>query len=177
MVAVQAGVSRRDGGPHSAAGILLLESESVHDGSPPEVLVVLSSFEDKSRPPEAGELDAGLGRSARAWKQLVAGVARRHAPIEAVWNFAGAKFGWSLRLRRNDRVLLYLIPQGGHFLVGVVLGEKAVKGARESGLPSAVLELIDAARPYAEGRGIRIPVSRAADLDVVLDLVALKLAR
>jgi hypothetical protein len=92
------------------------------------------------------------------------------------WNFPGAKYGWSLRLKRKDRVTLYLIPQAGHFLVGVVLGEKAVKAAHECGLPDVVLSQIDNAPRYAEGRGIRLPVTGRDDLFAVQKLAAVKMA-
>lgn len=142
----------------------------------PVILLALSAFDDTTHRPEPSALEATLGKSARAWARLIAEMAKVHGPIDEVWNFAGAKFGWSLRLKRNDRILLYLIPQAGQFLVGVILGEKAVKAARASDLPAEILELIEAARPYAEGRGIRFPAKRKSDVDTALRLVALKVA-
>ncbi len=139
--------------------------------------MALSIFDDKSQEPVDADLQAALGRSARLWERLVVAVGVDYAPIVASWNFAGAKFGWSLRLKQKDRVVLYLIPQAKHFLVGVVLGEKAVQAAHDAGLPAEVVAMIDAARPYAEGRGIRWPVRAARDIEVVRTLAALKLAR
>ena len=139
--------------------------------------MALSSLDDGSHVPSQTEVDESLGPSARLWARLVAGVAKVHAPIEQVWTFSGPKYGWSLRLKRKDRVVLYLIPQLGHFLVGVVLGEKAVRAAREADLPAAVLEAMESARPYAEGRGIRVPVRDAEDVQAAMKLAALKMAR
>ena len=70
-----------------------------------------------------------------------------------------------------------MTPQLGHFMVGVVLGERAAKAAHEAGLPDGVLALIDNAPAYAEGRGIRVPVTSEDDLAPVRQLVAIKLAR
>jgi hypothetical protein len=137
----------------------------------------LSSLDDGSHVPSRTEVDDSLGSSARLWARLVAGVAKVHAPIEQAWTFSGPKYGWSLRLKRKDRVVLYLIPQLGHFLVGVVLGGKAVLAAREADLPASVLEAIDGARPYAEGRGIRVPVRDVEDVRAAMKLAALKMAR
>ena len=137
--------------------------------------VALSAFDDKSRPPKPGELKTVLGGTAGLWRELVAHVTESHGPIAGLWNFAGAKFGWSLRLKRNDRVVLYMTPQAGHFLVGVVLGDKAVERAHELGLPEAVLKLIDDAPGYAEGRGIRLTVATRDDLCNVERLAAVKL--
>lgn len=137
--------------------------------------MALSAFADKSRPPERAALDQVLGASAGLWQELVSHVTERHAPITEQWNHAGAKYGWSLRLKRKDRIVLYLTPQAGSFLVGVVLGEKAVKAARDSGLPEAVLALVEAAPRYAEGRGLRLTVTRDEDLIAVQKLAAAKM--
>ncbi len=136
--------------------------------------MALSAFDDKAHFPERKELATTLGESARLWQDLVSRVAKDHAPIDEVWNFAGVKYGWSLRLKQKERILLYLTPQVGRFLVGIVLGERAVAAVRQVGLPKAILELIDAAKPYAEGRGIRFPVTTSEDVEAVLKLVAAK---
>ena len=138
--------------------------------------MALSALDDRTRRPERAALDGVLGRAAGFWHELVTEVARGHAPVTQQWNFAGAKNGWSLRLRHRERVILYLTPQEGRFLVGVVLGEKAARAAREGGEPQSVRALIEAAPRYAEGRGIRFTVSRAADLRTARRLVALKMA-
>ena len=149
------------------------------DGLTPEggLRVALSAFDDKSRPPAPGELAAVLGRALGTWDDLIAHVEATYPPIIQQWNFAGAKFGWSLRLKCKDRVVLYMTPQAGAFLLGLVLGEKAAQAAREMDLPDSVLPLIDAAPRYAEGRGIRLPVVTGDDLAAVRALAALKMAK
>jgi hypothetical protein len=137
--------------------------------------MALSAFEDKGKKPEAKELDRVLGASAALWKQLVDDIGRSHPPIAEVWNFAGTKSGWSLRLKRKDRVVLHMTPQSGHFLVGIVLGDKAAKAAHGGGLPAAVVGLIDSAPRYAEGRGIRLPVVSPEDLHAAEKLAAIKM--
>ncbi len=139
--------------------------------------MALSAFDDKSKAPAPEELDAALGDAAGPWARLAARVAEAHAPITEQWNFSGAKFGWSLRLKQKERIVLYLTPQRGCFLAGVVLGEKAVTAAREAGLPEPVLALIAAAPRYAEGRGIRLTVTSPADVAAIEQLVALKMRR
>jgi hypothetical protein len=76
----------------------------------------------------------------------------------------------------EDRVVLYLTPQAGAFLVGLVLGDRAVAAARARGLPPSVLALVDAAPRHAEGRGIRLSVARGEDLAVIQELVAVRMA-
>jgi hypothetical protein len=139
--------------------------------------MALSAFADPSAPPASATVAEVLGSSARLWDRLVTEVTESYPPVTSLWNFAGAKYGWSLRLRRRDRNLLHLTPQPGSFLLGVVLGEKAAKAASDAALPQAVLKVIDEAPRYGEGRGIRMQVATAADLEVARMLAALKMGR
>ncbi len=69
-----------------------------------------------------------------------------------------------------------MAPCQGHFLASFALGEKAVQAAHESALPAAVLEVIDRAQKYAEGRGVRLVVKTARDVRSVETLAAIKMA-
>ena len=137
--------------------------------------MALSAFKGTEHAPTPAMLKTTLGKSTVRWGQLIAAVAAAVGPVAEQWHCAGAKFGWSMRLRQKDRVLLYLIPQAGSFLAGIVLGEKAVEAARSRKLPPAILAAIDAAPRYAEGRGIRLPVTRASDVRAISILVSVKL--
>ncbi len=137
----------------------------------------LSAFDDKSRPPDSADLAKVLGRALSPWDDLIAHIEATYPPITQVWSFAGAEYGWSLRLKCRDRVVLYMTPQAGVFLLGLVLGEKAAQASREMDLPDSVHPLIDAAPRYAEGRGIRLPVATGDDLAAVRTLAALKMAK
>ena len=59
---------------------------------------------------------------------------------------------------------------------GFALGEKAVKAAHQSKLPKAVLDLIDSAPKYAEGRAVRLEVRTKKDVALVEKLAAIKMA-
>jgi hypothetical protein len=137
--------------------------------------MALSAFDDVTRQPQVAELRATLGRSAALWERLITQVETEYAPVELVWNHAGARYGWSLRLRQKKRVILYLTPCERHFLVGLVLGEKAVAAARAIGLTAPMLARVEAAPRYAEGRGLRLAIRAKADLEAVLRLVAAKM--
>ena len=89
---------------------------------------------------------------------------------------AGARFGWSLRLKRGKRVIVYMTPGTGQFLALFALGEKACAAAREAGLPACVVALIADAPKYAEGRGVRIPVRTKKDAAAIRALASIKLA-
>ena len=101
--------------------------------------MALSAFDDKASEPGADELRRTLGRSGARWDELIEHLATKQAPLDTGWTYAGANWGWSLRLKRKKRTILYLTPRDRHFLVGFALGEKAVAAAHEAGLPEDVL--------------------------------------
>lgn len=135
----------------------------------------LSAFDDKTRRPDAVQLQRVLGRGHALWSTVIEQSASQCAGLVEVWHFAGPKFGWSLRLKQKDRVMLYLTPCAEHFLAGLVIGTKAAALAQGS-LSKAAIAVLDAAPRYAEGIGVRIPVSSAADVRVVRQLFAIKVA-
>lgn len=137
----------------------------------------MSAFLDEGSPPTVADLERTLGAApAAAWKAIIAHVQTTYSPIAELWNFSGSKFGWSLRLKKKDRIVLYLIPERRRFLVGLVLGEKAVAAAAALKLPKPVVEAIAAAPRYAEGTGLRLTVTKKADLAPIEALIALKTA-
>jgi hypothetical protein len=79
-------------------------------------------------------------------------------------------------LQHKKRTLLYLIPQKRKVLVAIVLGARAFGQAKASALPAAIKTLLIEAKPYAEGRGIRFPVSSARDIPAIAKLVEIKIA-
>lgn len=137
--------------------------------------MALSVFDDRTHPPTAEDLRRTLGKAAPLWDRLIAEMAEAHAPIREEWNFAGEKYGWSLRLKRRARVVLYLTPQAGAFLLGVAIGEKAAASAATAGVSARVRKLIDEAPRYGEGRGIRFTVTTQGDVSAARQLAALKL--
>ena len=137
----------------------------------------LSVFADRGHAPSADQLREALGESHPSWIRLIDHVRSRRDRLREEWAYPGAKFGWSLRLREGDRNLLYLTPGRGEFLVGVVLGDRAIAAAREAGASAEALALADAAPKYAEGRGIRVSVREPDDLPLAMELAGIKLAR
>jgi hypothetical protein len=137
--------------------------------------MALSAFDDKSKKPRPSELKKALGRPSVHWDNLVAHLAAEFPPLDETWNFAGANWGWSLRLKQKKRTILYMTPCKSHFIVGFALGEKAVKALSDAGLPKTVMDMVREAKKYAEGRAIRVEVKNKRDLDVVKTLAAVKM--
>jgi hypothetical protein len=136
----------------------------------------LSAFDDKARPPRDDELAAMLGSTFAFWNELKKRVASRFAPLSIEWGFTSRKTGWGVRLKREKRTILYMTPCKGYFTASFALGEKAVQAAHESDLPASVLKVIDSAKKYAEGRGVRLEVTSAEDVRSVEKLAVIKMA-
>ena len=137
-----------------------------------------SVFEDPTGPPTPADLREVLGSAAQLWSQLIDDVRVHAGDLAETWNFAGTKYGWSLRLIRRERVLVHMTPLPERLLVGVALGEKAIATARASGLASErTLGIVAAAPKYAEGRGVRFEVATEDDLAVAKELARIKLGR
>lgn len=136
----------------------------------------MSAFGDKSKVPQDDDLEATLGTAFVFWNELKRLMASRFVPLSIEWGFTSKKTGWGLRLKGEKRTILYMTPCNGNFLVSFALSEKAVKAAHESDLPTSVLKVIDSARKYAEGRGVRLEVRSAEDVRNVEKLAAIKMA-
>jgi len=138
--------------------------------------VALTAFGDKGKQPTGEDLRSVLGKSYTAWARLIKIVSDRIPPISQVWGFTSASTGWGLRLKCRERVILYMTPREGHFLVSFALGAGAVAEAHVRQLPPAVLEAIEAAPQYAEGRGVRFEVQHAREVAALATLAEIKKA-
>ena len=137
--------------------------------------MALSAFDDKRHPPIDADLRSVLGPAYDAWGRLIELVSSRVPPIDEVWGFTSPATGCGLRLRRKDRIVLYMTPGDGRFLVSFALGEKAVAAARAENLPARILAAIDSAPRYAEGRGVRIEVKTVREVAPLVTLAKIKL--
>ena len=138
--------------------------------------MTLSVFSDKSRLPQDNDLAATLGSTFVFWNELKRLIASKFTPLSVEWGYASKKTGWGLRLKREKRTILYMTPREGYFMASFALGEKAVKAAHESDLLISVLKVIDSAKKYAEGRGVRLEVRSAEDVRNVEKLAVIKMA-
>jgi hypothetical protein len=131
-----------------------------------------------SSPPTPRQIADLLGTAHSLWSSLHAGLAAAFGPLDEKWSYSRKTERWSVQLasRRKKRAIVYLTPCGGHFIASFALGEKACLAARAGGLPATVLEAIDAAPRYPEGRGVRLEVRTGKDLDHVEKIAVVKMA-
>ena len=131
------------------------------------------NLDDKAKVPDRAALARELGAAEILWDKLASHIKSEFAPVTEAWGFYKA---WSLRLKRKDRTILYLLPRDGHFLCAFVLGGKATDAARQAKLPKPVMKQIEEAPVYAEGRGFRLEVRTANDLETMKTLAAVKMS-
>jgi len=135
----------------------------------------LSIFDDESHQPTKEDLKEKIAANYSVWERIVDHCHKSYSDIAEEWAFSGKKYGWSCRIVSKKRRLLYLIPCDGFFKVGIVFGEKATENALSSKtLSSDVIEIINSARVYAEGRGFRIDVYDETILEDIFELLAIK---
>ena len=121
--------------------------------------MALSALADKSYEPTDEHLHDVLGKAFDVWKDLIDAVSKRIGPVSPIWSYTSKTTGWGLRLRQKVRIILYMTPQTGKFLVSFALGERAVAEAKRRKLSEPLLNAIESAPRYAEGRGVRLEVS------------------
>ena len=135
-----------------------------------------NAFIGKAKNPTEEELAAALGPAKAVWDRFIAGLAEENGVDVREWSSYSRKAGWSLRLKRKKRTIVWLAPCQRCFRVAFILGDKAMKAARECELPKRVVKILEEAPKYPEGTGVRIAVKGGKDIAVLKKLAEIKLA-
>ena len=126
--------------------------------------------------PTATELTAALGKAAPTWRELTKRLSAELGLTDQEWSSYSPKYGWSVKLKLKKRTILYLSPCAGCFRVAFILGDRAVKAAREAKPSSTLLMAMDEATRYPEGTGVRFLVKTPRQIPTILKLAQIKLA-
>lgn len=133
-----------------------------------------NAFIGRAEKPTDTDLSTALGRTKAVWDQLLLDLAREHGAETHEWKSYSARYGWSLRIVRKKRTIVWLSPGEGGFMVLFILGEKAVAAARSANLTEKVRLALEVAPKYPEGTGLRLLVKSARDLPPLSALAAIK---
>jgi hypothetical protein len=134
-----------------------------------------NAFIGKPNQPTQQEIRLALGEATELWDGFVAWLAEQGVATQE-WKSHSPKAGWALQLSLKKRNIVYLAPCTGCFRVAFVLGDRAVKAALQSDLPTNVSKAVKNAPKYAEGTGVRLLVKRVSDLPAIRKLALAKLA-
>lgn len=135
-----------------------------------------NAFIGRTNNPTDVDLAAVLGSSKATWDQLLAELAQEHGVQVHEWKCHSPKWGWSLRVIRKKRTIVWLSPVHGGFNVLFILGDKAMRAARRSKLPLGIVRVMQEASKYPEGTGVRLVVKSPSKLSGLMKLAAIKLA-
>jgi len=135
-----------------------------------------NAFSNRPTPPADADLAAALGPARAAWDEFLAALARDQLADRHEWKCHSPKWGWSLRVCRKQRTIVWLSPGRGGFNVAFILGAKAVAAARAARLPASVASALAIAPKYPEGTGLRLVVKSARSLPALCRLAAIKAA-
>ena len=134
-----------------------------------------NAFIGKPEPPADADLATGLGTAKPAWDSLLVAMAEQHGVNVQEWKSYSSKAGWSLRLARAKRTVVWLSPCEGCFRVAFIFGDRALEAVRVLKLSAQAARALDEAVRYPEGTGVRLLVKAAKDLPSVLKLAVAKL--
>ena len=134
-----------------------------------------SIFTNKSETPSEVQLQEALGKTYAYWQTFAEHTKKLYPEANEEWHFSSEKFGWSFRIKDKKRVIIYLLPRDKFFKVAFVFGQKATDTVMESNLSETIKNELQAAKVYAEGRGIRIEIKDDSLVNDTLNLIAIKI--
>ena len=135
-----------------------------------------SIFMDKSQVPTEATLMGALGDKYELWMEIRDRVYEKYPQGTEEWNFPGKKYGWSFRIKDKKRAIVYLLPGDHTFLAAFVFGGRAFDVIKKSDVSTKIISDLESAKVYAEGRGIRIPISDRSAFEDIYRLIDIKLA-
>ncbi|MFN4028252.1 MAG: DUF3788 family protein [Flavobacterium sp.] len=135
-----------------------------------------SIFTHKTEVPTEAQLQEALGITYSLWQALASHTISLYPDATTQWHYSGEKFGWSYRISDKKRVLIYLLPRDQFFKVAFVFGQKATDTVLKSNIADTIKNELLVAKPYAEGRGIRLSVTDETMLNDIKQLTTIKIS-
>jgi len=135
-----------------------------------------NAFVGHDTAPTDRQLTEALGAAKPLWDRLLADLASPDLGADVrAWKSYSLKHGWSLRVLRKKRTIVWLSPCPRCFRVLFILGDRALAASRQSRLSRRTLRVIDESPRYPEGTGVRLLVKGPRDLPAVEKLARVKI--
>ena len=129
-----------------------------------------SIFGEKAIFPNKETLSVALKENQVLWDKIL-----DFSGGKGEWKFYSKAAGWTLQVKKGKRTLFYLMPKDSWLQMTFVYGECAVEAAQAFGFPEKILNDLQQATAYVEGRSVTIDVTSIADIDTVEKMLQLKL--
>jgi hypothetical protein len=136
----------------------------------------ISIFTNTAQKPVIADLMQPLAETFPLWMKIREFVLEKYPTGLEEWNFPGAKYGWSFRIKDKKRAIVYFLPRDGFFKIAFVFGTKAMNEILASDISEIIKTDLQNARVYAEGRGIQIEVKDDSTLNDIKKLIEIKLS-
>ncbi|HEY5487022.1 MAG TPA: DUF3788 family protein [Candidatus Limnocylindrales bacterium] len=127
-------------------------------------------------PPSSADFLDLLGPAGALWSELQEEIRAACPAVTERWVYGGRKYGWSCRLERGNKGILYMTPDAGHFRIGLALPDAARDAALAADLPAPIREELAATTKVMEGWPVRLAVRTRAEVAIALRLAEIKLA-
>lgn len=135
-----------------------------------------SVFMDQTLSPSTAQLKEALGSTYPLWEEISDYTLNVTKGLVKDWKFSGPKYGWSFRISDKRRVIIYMLPRDQYFKVAFVFAQKATDQILEGKFNQDIKAELQAAKAYAEGRGIRIDVRDNSKTSDLLELINVKIS-
>ena len=136
-----------------------------------------NAFIGKAQIPTHAEVAEALGAKMKLWDEFIQWMSEKEDVSEQEWKgVVVKKYGWSLRLKKKGRNIIYLSPGKDCFMASFVLSDKAMAEAKHVHLPKGVQDALETAPRYPEGNGLRLLVRKAGDVGAIRKIAAIKIA-
>jgi hypothetical protein len=135
----------------------------------------ISIFSDKEKMPTDDDLKLVLNSNYDLWIEIRDFVFEKYPKATEEWNYPGKNYGWSFRIKDKKRAIIYLLPRENYFKAAFVFGQIAFEQVIQSNVSIDIINDLEKARIYAEGRGIRIDVKDESILTDIKNLIEIKI--
>ncbi len=135
-----------------------------------------SCFADKNIEPDTKALQGALGNTFSLWNEISDYVFGLYPAGIAKWYYSGDKYCWNFRINDKKRAIIYLLPRENFFKIAFVFGNKATDFIMNSEICESIKQELQNAKPYAEGRGIRINIEGPDLLGDIKQLIRIKVS-
>lgn len=137
--------------------------------------MALSIFDNKQCKPEEADLAEAMGEAKRLWDEVREYITKNYSSVKEEWKFYTKKSGWGLVVKSSKRTILYMYPSKNFFTTVFVFGERAVSEAEATPIPQEIMDSINSAKPYMEGRSFNVEVHTDDNFEHIKTLMKIKM--